>query len=50
MKDIITLIFKKATSLCIAQTHNIYKEELDSLLTLKFQSIKKIEKVQVIIE
>jgi transposase len=40
--------FKKAISGCLAQTHTAYKEELDSLLTLKFQSFKEVEKVQVV--
>lgn len=33
--------FKQAISTCLAETHTIYKKELDSLLTLKFQSFKK---------
>ncbi len=40
--------FKNAISDCLAQTHTIYKEELDSLLTLKFQSFKEVKKVQVV--
>jgi transposase len=33
--------FKKAISSCLAQTHTTYKKDLDSLLTLKFQTFKK---------
>jgi len=33
--------FKQAISDCLAQTHTTYKKELDSLLTLRFQIIKK---------
>ena len=33
--------FKQAISTCLAQTHTVYKKELDSLLTLKFQSFKE---------
>ncbi len=40
--------FKNAISNCLAQTHNTYKEELDSLLTLNFQSFKEVKKVQVV--
>jgi len=40
--------FKNAISDCLAQTHNTYKKELDSLLTLKFQSFKEVKKVQVV--
>ena len=40
--------FKNAISNCLAQTHSTYKEELDSLLTLKFQSFKEVKKVQVV--
>lgn len=40
--------FKNAISNCLAQTHSTYKEEVDSLLTLKFQSFKNIKKVQVV--
>ena len=32
--------FKQAISACLAQTHTTYKKELDSLLTLKFQTFK----------
>jgi transposase len=41
-------LFKNAISDCLDQTHNTYKEELDSLLTLKFQSFKEVKKVQVV--
>lgn len=34
-------MFKKAISSCLEQTHSTYKKELDSLLTLKFQTLKK---------
>jgi transposase len=34
-------IFKKAIINCLKQTHSTYKEELDSILTLKFQTFKK---------
>ena len=40
-------MFKKAISNCLAHTHDTYKDELDSLLTLKFQSFNKSSKVQV---
>jgi transposase len=33
--------FKQAISNCLAQTHTAYKKELDSLLTLKFQTFKE---------
>jgi transposase len=33
--------FKQAISTCLAQTHTTYKKELDSLLTLKFQTFKE---------
>ena len=33
--------FKQAISDCLAQTHTTYKAELDSLLTLKFQTFKE---------
>ena len=33
-------LFKEAINDCLAQTHTTYKKELDSLLTLKFQSFK----------
>jgi transposase len=40
--------FKNAISDCLDQTHNTYKEELDSLLTLKFKSFKDVKKVQIV--
>ena len=33
--------FKNAISECLAQTHTTYKRELDTLLTLRFQTFKK---------
>ncbi len=39
--------FKAAITDCLLRTHNLYKEELDSLLTLKFQTFKDVEKVKV---
>jgi len=36
-------LFKEAITECLAQTNTTYKEELDSLLTLKFQSVKKAQ-------
>ncbi|MGE0084227.1 MAG: IS630 family transposase [Desulfococcaceae bacterium] len=35
--------FKTAISSCLNQTHTTYKNELDSLLTLNFQSFKKAQ-------
>jgi transposase len=40
--------FKHAISTCLAHTHDLYKEELDSLLTLKFQTFKDVEKVNIV--
>lgn len=40
--------FKNAISDCLEQTHKTYKEELDSLLTLKFQSFKDVKKVHIV--
>jgi len=34
--------FQAAISTCLAQTHTTYKKELDSLLTLKFQTFKNL--------
>ena len=34
-------VFKKAISSCLLQTHSTYKEELDSLLRLNFQTFKE---------
>ena len=39
--------FKHAISTCLSHTHDLYKEELDSFLTLKFQTFKDIEKVKI---
>jgi len=39
-------LFKKAISECLAHTHDTYKDELDSLLTLNFQTFKDVEKVK----
>lgn len=33
--------FKAAISACLAQTHTTYKQELDTLLTLRFQTFDK---------
>ncbi len=38
-------LFKKAISNCLNHTHDLHKKELDSLLTLNFQSFKKVEMV-----
>jgi len=38
-------MFKKAITDCLEQTHSTYKNELDSLLNLKFQSFKKSQLV-----
>lgn len=40
--------FKSAISTCLSHTHDLYKEELDSLLTLKFQTFKHVEKVKMV--
>ena len=37
--------FKQAISDCLSHTHDLYKDELDSLLTLKFQTFKDVKKV-----
>jgi transposase len=39
--------FKNAISNCLAHTHDIYKDELDSLL-MKFQSFQNLKEVQVV--
>jgi len=39
-------LFKDAISECIAHTHDTHKDELDSLLTLNFQTFKDVEKVK----
>jgi len=38
--------FTKAISYCLSHTHDLYKNELDSLLTLKFQTFKDVKKVK----
>ncbi|VAX37288.1 Mobile element protein, partial [hydrothermal vent metagenome] len=35
--------FKKAISDCLSKTHSTYKQDLDSLLTLNFQTFKKVQ-------
>ena len=40
--------FKNAISACLSQTHDTHKEELDSLLTLNFQSFKKADKLALL--
>jgi len=35
------LAFKEAITLCLSQTHSTYKDELDTLLNLKFQTFEK---------
>lgn len=35
--------FKEAITVCLDQCHTTYKSELDSLLTLRFQSFKKVK-------
>jgi transposase len=39
--------FKQAISDCLAQTHTTHKHELDSLLTLRFQTFKKSPIIEV---
>ncbi len=39
--------FKKAITNCLGQTDTTYKEELDSLLTLRFQKFKKAQSVKL---
>jgi transposase len=39
-------LFKHAISDCLAHTHDTHKDDLDSLLTLNFQSFKDTEKVK----
>lgn len=39
--------FKNAINDCLYQTHSTYKKELDSLLTLKFQTFKKVQVMKV---
>jgi len=40
-------LFKTAISDCLSHTHDLYQIELDSLLTLKFQSFKNVKKVKI---
>jgi transposase len=40
--------FKSSISKCLSHTHDLYKEELDSMLTLKFQTFKDVEIVKVV--
>ena len=40
--------FTHAISTCLSHTRDLYKEELDSLLTLKFQTFKDVEKVKFV--
>lgn len=37
--------FKNAISSCLHQCHTTHKRELDSLLTLRFQSFKKVQSI-----
>ncbi|MGV0028096.1 IS630 family transposase, partial [Phormidesmis priestleyi ANT.L61.2] len=37
--------FKEAITACLDQCHTTYKRELDSLLTLRFQSFKKVKAI-----
>jgi transposase len=37
--------FKEAISSCLNQCHTTHKQELESLLTLRFQSFKKVKVV-----
>jgi transposase len=39
--------FKSAITDCLEHTHDQYKEDLDSLLTLNFQTFKDVEKVNI---
>ncbi len=41
-------LFKQAISECLAHTHDTYKDELDSLLTLNFQTFKDLQKVKFV--
>jgi putative transposase len=38
--------FKEAISSCLDQCHTTYKEELNSLLTLRFQSFEKVNTIR----
>jgi transposase len=37
--------FKAAISTCLEQTHTTYQKEMDSLLTLNFQSFEKVKSI-----
>ena len=41
-------LFKQAIADCLAHTHDLYQEELDSLLTLNFQTFDDLEKVKFV--
>ena len=41
-------LFKQAIAECLAHTHDLYKEELDSLLTLNFQTFDDPKKVKFV--
>ncbi len=38
-------VFKEAITACLNQCHTTYKSDLDSLLTLRFQSFKKVKPI-----
>lgn len=40
--------FKAAITDCLEHTHDRYKDDLDSLLTLNFQTFKDVEKVNIV--
>jgi transposase len=40
--------FKQAITDCLAHTHDLYQEELDTLLTLNFQTFDNLEKVKFV--
>jgi len=39
--------FTKAISYCLQHTHDLHKKELDSLLTLRFQTFEKVQIINV---
>ena len=41
-------LFKQAITDCLAQTHDSYSAELDTLLTLNFQTFNDLEKVKFV--
>lgn len=41
-------LFKQAITDCLAHTHDLYKAELDTLLTLNFQTFDDLEKVKFV--